>query len=90
MKSKSRLSWEKLENFLMDLVTNPLITIFPVNQSLYTKGIDKITEMNMDANDITAYLLMKENKIQKIYSFDKHFHNLPDISCIPELPKEFQ
>jgi len=33
---------------------------------------------------------MKEEGINEIYTFDHHFQNLPEIVCLPEIPKDFK
>ena len=36
-------------------------------------------------NDALAYVKMKENGIDEIYSFNKHFKNLPGIKVLPKI-----
>ncbi|MHA1673945.1 MAG: type II toxin-antitoxin system VapC family toxin [Promethearchaeota archaeon] len=86
---KSRMNWTRLRQFLWNMISNDGITVLEVSKMLYINAIDKIPEMNMDSNDNTSYLLMKEHDIGIIYSFDKHFRNLTDIKCLPEFPAEF-
>jgi predicted nucleic acid-binding protein len=47
-------------------------------------------EFNIDSNDISAYLLMKEKNITEIYTFDRDYEAFPDIICLPTIPKEFK
>ena len=47
-------------------------------------------DYNMDANDISALLLMKEKNIKKIYTFDRYFENIPDIICLPQIPNKLK
>jgi len=49
-----------------------------------------ISDYNMDSNDISAYLLMKEKKIKQIYTFDLHYEKLTDITRLPKLPNNFK
>ncbi len=86
---KSRMNRTQLRQFLWNIISNDGITVLEVSKMLYINAIDKIPEMNMDSNDNASYLLMKEHKIDIIYSFDKHFRNLPDIKCLPEFPADF-
>ena len=86
---KNAMSWEELQVFIMGLISNKSIEIVEIKKMLYINAINKITEFNMDANDISAYLIMKEKKIKKIYTFDRHYENFPDITCLPQIPKEF-
>ncbi|MBD3195246.1 MAG: PIN domain-containing protein [Candidatus Lokiarchaeota archaeon] len=86
---KSVMSWENLHEFIMGLISNKSITIVEISKLKYITAVDKMIKYNMDANDLSAYLLMKEKGIKEIYTFDRHFENLPEIVCLPEIPKEF-
>lgn len=86
---KSVMSWELLKKFLMGLLSNNSIEIVEISKLMYINAIDKITKYNMDANDISAYLIMKEKNINQIYSFDRHFQKFKDIKCLPEISEEF-
>lgn len=85
---KNVMSWKDLQAFIMGLISNKSIEIVEITKMLYINAVNKITEYNMDSNDISAYLLMKEKKIKKIYTFDRDYENLPDITCLPQIPKE--
>jgi len=39
---------------------------------------------DISVNDALAYIKMKGNNIEEIYTFDKHFKNLPEIKIIQE------
>jgi predicted nucleic acid-binding protein len=86
---KSRMNWAELRIFLLNIVSNPNIQVLELPISLFIKAVDEIPDSNMDANDRSTYLLMKEHQIQTIYSLDKHFRNLPDIECLPLIPTKF-
>lgn len=86
---KSVMSWEQLKQFLMGLISNNSIEIIEVPKMIYINAIAKITEFNMDSNDITAYLIMKERNINQIYTFDKHFRSLKDMVCLPKFPNKY-
>ncbi len=86
---KNVMSWEDLQSFIMGLISNKSIEIMEITKMTYINAVNKINEYNMDSNDISAYLLMRENKIKKIYTFDRHYENLPYITCLPQIPKEF-
>jgi hypothetical protein len=86
---KTVMSWENLHEFIMGLISNKSINIVEISKLKYISAVDKMIKYNMDANDLSAYLLMKEEGIKEIYTFDHHFENLPEIVCLPETPKEF-
>jgi len=87
---KSVMSWENLQKFIMGLMSNKAIEIVEMSKLMYVNAVNKITLHNMDYNDISAYLLMKEKKIKKIYTFDRNFETLPDIICLPKFPERFK
>ncbi len=87
---KNIMSWGTLQEFVMGLISNKSVEIIEVKKMLYINAINMMVEYNMDSNDISAYLLMKENNIKEIYTFDQQYENLPDIICLPQMPKELK
>jgi predicted nucleic acid-binding protein len=87
---KNAMSWDDLQQFIMGLLSNKSIEIVEISKLMYINAVSKISEYNMDSNDISAYLLMKEKEINKIYTFDRHYENLPEIECLPEIPEKFK
>jgi predicted nucleic acid-binding protein len=87
---KHAMSWEALRQFLLGIISNNSIEIIEVSNLLYINSIDKITKYNMDSNDISAYLIMKEKGVNQIFTFDKHFRKLKDIKCLPQFPNNFK
>lgn len=85
---KNAMSWENLQEFIMGLISNKSVEIIEVSKMLYINAVNKMTEYNMDSNDLSAYLLMKEKNIKEIYTFDQQYEKLPDITCLPQIPKE--
>jgi predicted nucleic acid-binding protein len=83
------MSWEDLQELIMGLISNKSITILEISKLKYINAVNKMTKYNMDANDLSAYLLMKEKGINEMYTFDHHFQNLPEIVCLPEIQKDF-
>ncbi|KKM82334.1 hypothetical protein LCGC14_1320690 [marine sediment metagenome] len=85
---KKVMSWENLKEFIMGLISNKSVEIIEISKMLYINAVNKMIEYNMDSNDISAYLLMKEKNIKEIYTFDQQYENIPDITCLPQIPKE--
>ncbi len=85
---KNVMSWENLQELIMGLISNKSVEIIEVSKMLYINAVNKMTEYNMDSNDLSAYLLMKEKNIKEIYTFDQQYEDLPDITCLPQMPKE--
>ena len=86
---KSVMSWENLGKFIMGLISNKAIKIVEMSKLMYINAVNKIAIYTMDSNDISAYLLMKEKKIKKIYTFDRQFERFSDIICLPKFPENF-
>lgn len=84
------MNWLNLQTFLMGLFSNKSVEIVEISKLTYINAIDKISEYNMDSNDISAYLLMKEMDISEIYTFDRHFEKLKGITCVPEFPNKYK
>lgn len=87
---KGAMSWDNLQPFLIGLISNESIEIIEITKLMYINAINKISEYKMDSNDISAYLLMKEKKIKEIYTFDRHFEDLPDVTCLPQIPEKYK
>jgi hypothetical protein len=60
------------------------VVIKEVSEEDYLKAFTIAEDEEIGANDALAYVLMKEEKINRIYSFDKHFDSLKDIQRITE------
>ncbi|MGA2682741.1 MAG: type II toxin-antitoxin system VapC family toxin [Candidatus Bathyarchaeia archaeon] len=60
------------------------VSICEVAQEDYIKAVSIAEDHNVGVNDALAYVLMKEQAIQAIYSFDKDFDAFTDIRRIIE------
>jgi predicted nucleic acid-binding protein len=60
------------------------VVIKEVSEEDYLKAFTVAEDEEIGANDVLAYVLMKEEKINRIYSFDKHFDSFKDIQRITE------
>lgn len=86
---KNQFSWKDLREFILGLYANKSIQIVDISKMLYLNASDKMDKYQMDANDVSAYLLMKKRNINKIYTFDRHFEQFPEIICLPKIPDNF-
>lgn len=64
-------------SFTRDLISRWNITVEPVDRAMYILAIAIADEKKIGINDALAYEIMKKKEIKEIYSFDKHFDNLP-------------
>ena len=60
------------------------ISICEVAQEDYIKAVSIAEDHNVGVNDALAYVLMKEQAIQKIYSFDKDLDAFTDTQRVTE------
>jgi len=60
------------------------ISIVGVSENDYEEALTISIHYNISVNDAIAYLKMKENNINEIYTFDRHFKNLPGIKICQE------
>jgi predicted nucleic acid-binding protein len=87
---KKHFSQRELHEILFGLYCNPNIEIVEVSYSDYLNAIEKMNEYDLDANDLSAYIIMKKKKISQIYTFDDGFRNLKDIDCLPFMPENLK
>lgn len=64
-------------SFTQDLITRWNITIEAVDKAMYILAVTLANEKKVSINDALAYIIMQRRDIEKIYSFDRHFDNLP-------------
>ncbi len=67
---------------MRDLIHSPTISIFEPTRETYVDAVEVAEEVSVGLNDGVAYVLMKENGMDEIYSFDKHFERFEDVKRI--------
>ncbi len=60
------------------------IRVVGVKEEDYEKALATASRYMVSLNDALAYIKMKEYGIQEVYTFDKHFKNLPGIKIVQE------
>ena len=66
----------------MNLLFQENLIIREVSAEDYLKALTIAEDYKVGANDALAYVIMKEAKTSKIYSFDKDFEGFNDIEII--------
>lgn len=74
---EARLGLEKALELLEDALASENILILTVTRRNYEEALAIASRYNISPNDAIATLLSKENNISEVYSFDKHFDNIP-------------
>ena len=64
---------------MRDLIYSPTIAILVPSRENYVDAVEVAEEVSVGLNDGVAYVLMKENGIEEIYSFDRHFDRFKDV-----------
>lgn len=77
---ESRTSQEESREIIEAIVSLRSLSIIGVTGEMYRMAVQASDLLNLGVNDTLAYHTMKERKIDEIYSFDKHFDQLKDIT----------
>ncbi len=80
---ESRIGLLKSIEFLKELLFAENIHVYSVTVEDYVKALLLAEEKEVSVNDALAYIKMKENNINEIYTFDKHFLKL-DVVVVEE------
>ena len=64
---------------MRDLIHSPTIAILEPTRGNYVDAVEVAEEVSVGLHDGVAYVLMKENGIEEIYSFDRHFDRFKDV-----------
>lgn len=64
-------------SFTQDLITRWNISIEAVDKAMYISAVTHANEKKVSINDALAYVIMQRRDMGEIYSFDRHFDNLP-------------
>ena len=64
---------------MRDLIHSPTIAFLEPSRENYVDAVEVAEEVSVGLNDGVAYVLMKENGIEEIYSFDRHFVRFKDV-----------
>jgi predicted nucleic acid-binding protein len=67
---------------MRDLVHSPTVSILEPTRENYMDAVEVAEEVSVGLNDGVAYVLMRENGIDEIYTFDKHFDRFKDVRRI--------
>ena len=81
---EAHLGLEESISLIGTLLALPNIQVLDVKREDYKSAAILAMRYKISINDAIAYLKMLENNINEIYSFDKHFQNLPGIKRVEE------
>lgn len=84
-----RLGLKCSQDFLETVLAMDNFEILPVSVEDYQAALEVSTRFTISINDAIAYIKMKKENIETIYTFDKHMQNLKDIKILPA-PKQYE
>jgi predicted nucleic acid-binding protein len=61
------------------------VEVLPVSRDDYEKALEVAQRFSVSLNDAVAYAKMLEKGASEVYTFDKHFTQLPGVSALPRL-----
>lgn len=63
--------------FIIGLMSRSNIVVATVTREQYLLAAIMAEEKHVSVNDALAYVIMRQEQITEIYTFDQHFRNLP-------------
>jgi len=82
---ESRLGLAESLGLVARLLSLDNVEILEVSAEDYVEALAVSQRYAVSLNDAVAYLKMREEGVEEVYTFDKHFRNLPVIKVLPEL-----
>jgi len=81
---EARLGMQKALELLEDLLATENVSMLTVKRGDYEEALVIASRYGISPNDAVAALLSRDSSISEIYSFDKHFDNIPLVKRITE------
>lgn len=82
------LGLRKSLGFLTWVMTKENIQVYSVAMEHYEAAMPLAKDNGISANDALAYLSMKAHGLREIYSYDRHFDQLKDVTRLPGCPDD--
>ena len=70
-------------DLLSVVMAKPSIEVRPVSADDYRESIQRAQKYSVSINDALALMVMEEQGIDEIYTFDRHFERTP-VHCVQE------
>ncbi|MEB2836287.1 MAG: type II toxin-antitoxin system VapC family toxin [Desulfurococcales archaeon] len=81
---ESRLGLQASIRLLARILELDNIKVAGVDEADYEEALGIAARYAVSVNDAVAHIKMRRHDIQEVYTFDKHFKNLPGIRVIQE------
>jgi len=82
---ESRVSLQASLGLAARLLSLENVEVLPVSRDDYEKSLEVAQRFSVSLNDAVAYAKMLEKGASEVYTFDKHFAQLPGVSALPRL-----
>ena len=76
---ETRIPSPQSRQIISDIITKKTIEVTDVTRHLYTSSLRTAETHDVGLNDALAFNIMQQREIHEIYSFDKHFDELPGV-----------
>jgi predicted nucleic acid-binding protein len=82
---EAALGLQQSIGFLVWAISKENVDVYPTSKEHYEAAASIAKDRSVSVNDALAYILMKKHGLTEIYSFDKHFNQLQDITKLPAI-----
>jgi len=81
---EARLGLERALELLENLLATENVTVLTVKRGDYEEALVIASRYGTSLNDAVAALLSRDSNIAEVYSFDKHFDDVPSVKRVAE------
>jgi predicted nucleic acid-binding protein len=82
---ESGLGLQESLGLLAWAVSRPNVSVYPTRPGDYEAALPVAKDRGVSPNDALAYTLMRQHGIDEIYTFDRHFNQLTEVTRLPQV-----
>ena len=82
---ESRVGLQASLGLVAHLLSLENVEVLPVSRDDYEEALSVAQRFSVSLNDAVAYVKMLEIGASEVYTFDRHFTNLPGVSVLPKV-----
>ena len=80
---KHGMPQDQLTNIIRGLFMLENVKVIDVTRDAYFAAVELGEDLKLEANDALAVDIMRQNRLNEIYSFDEHFDHIEGITKLP-------
>ncbi len=80
---KQGMPQDQLTNIIRGLFMLENVKVIDVTRDAYFAAVELGEDLKLEANDALAVDIMRQNRLNEIYSFDEHFDHIEGITKLP-------